>query len=84
MASELILLVDDEPSITQLARMYLERDGFRISEALDGESALEAAKQKPALIVLDVMFAQGGRLRCLPPVAFGGRSGPHHHADCAG
>lgn len=56
MASELILLVDDEPSITQLARMYLERDGFRISEALDGESALEAAKQKPALIVLDVML----------------------------
>lgn len=56
MASELILLVDDEPSITQLARMYLERDGFRIAEALDGESALEAAKQKPALIVLDVML----------------------------
>lgn len=56
MTSELILLVDDEPSITQLARMYLERDGFRISEALDGESALEAAKQKPALIVLDVML----------------------------
>lgn len=56
MSSELILLVDDEPSITQLARMYLERDGFRIAEAADGESALDAAKQKPALIVLDVML----------------------------
>lgn len=56
MTSELILLVDDEPSIIQLARMYLERDGFRIAEAADGESALEAAKQKPALIVLDVML----------------------------
>jgi DNA-binding response OmpR family regulator len=57
MSSELILLVDDEPSITELARMYLERDGFRIHEAADGESALEAAtKQKPALIVLDVML----------------------------
>lgn len=56
MSSELILLVDDEPSITQLARMYLERDGYRIAEAADGESALEAAKQKPALIVLDVML----------------------------
>ena len=54
---ELILLVDDEPSITELARMYLERDGYRIHEAADGESALEAAaKQKPALIVLDVML----------------------------
>ncbi len=57
MSAELILLVDDEPSITELARMYLERDGFRIQEAADGESALEAAvKHKPALIVLDVML----------------------------
>ncbi|MFN8433251.1 MAG: response regulator transcription factor [Anaerolineales bacterium] len=57
MSAELILLVDDEPSITELARMYLERDGYRIHEAADGESALEAAvKQKPALIVLDVML----------------------------
>ncbi len=57
MSSELILLVDDEPAITQLARMYLERDGYRIEEIADGESALLAAeKQKPALIVLDVMI----------------------------
>lgn len=57
MASELILLVDDEPSITELSRMYLERDGYRIHEAHDGESALEAAvKHQPALIVLDVML----------------------------
>ena len=57
MTSELILLVDDEPSIIQLARMYFERDGFRIHEAMDGEAALEAvAKHHPALIVLDVML----------------------------
>jgi len=57
MSSELILIVDDEPSIIQLARMYLERDGFRIHESADGESALDAvAKHKPALIVLDVML----------------------------
>jgi two-component system alkaline phosphatase synthesis response regulator PhoP len=57
MTSELILLVDDEPSITQLARMYLEREGFRVQDTGDGESALEAvAKQKPALMVLDVML----------------------------
>jgi two-component system alkaline phosphatase synthesis response regulator PhoP len=57
MSSELILLVDDEPSIIQLARMYFERDGFRVQEAADGESALEAAaKHHPALIVLDVML----------------------------
>ena len=57
MTSELILLVDDEPSIIQLARMYFERDGFRIQEAMDGEAALEVvAKYHPALIVLDVML----------------------------
>lgn len=57
MTSELILLVDDELSITQLARMYLERDGYRVEEIADGESALEAVeKQKPALVVLDVML----------------------------
>lgn len=57
MTSELILLVDDEPSIIQLARMYFERDGFRILEAPDGETALDVIhKHKPALIVLDVML----------------------------
>ncbi len=57
MSSELILLVDDEPSIIQLARMYFERDGFRVQEISDGEAALEAvAKKRPALIVLDVML----------------------------
>ena len=57
MTSETILLVDDEPSITQLARLYLEREGFRVLDAGDGEAALEAvAKQKPALMVLDVML----------------------------
>jgi DNA-binding response OmpR family regulator len=55
--NELVLLVDDEPSILQLARMYLERDGFRIQEAKDGESALEAiTRLQPALVVLDVML----------------------------
>ena len=57
MTSELVLLVDDEPSILQLARMYLERDGFRIQEAKDGEAALEAiTRLQPALVVLDVML----------------------------
>jgi two-component system alkaline phosphatase synthesis response regulator PhoP len=57
MSNELILLVDDEPSIVQLARLYLERDGFRIESAGDGETALDkVSKQQPALIVLDLML----------------------------
>ncbi|OQX65268.1 MAG: DNA-binding response regulator [Anaerolinea sp. 4484_236] len=57
MAAELILLVDDEPSIVQLAQMYLEREGFRIASAGDGQAALDAvASLSPALVVLDVML----------------------------
>ena len=36
-----ILLVDDEPSIVSLAKMYLERDGFRTESAENGLLALE-------------------------------------------
>ncbi len=55
--NKLILLVDDEPSIIQLARMYLEREGFRLIAASDGESALTlVAREHPALVVLDVML----------------------------
>ncbi|OQY33047.1 MAG: DNA-binding response regulator [Anaerolineaceae bacterium 4572_5.1] len=57
MAAELILLVDDEPSIVQLAQMYLEREGFRIASAGDGQAALDAvASLSPPLVVLDVML----------------------------
>ena len=52
-----ILLVDDEPSILKLARMYLEREGFRVLEAADGEAAMDAiTRRRPALVVLDVML----------------------------
>jgi len=55
--NELILLVDDEPSIIQLSRMYLEREGFRIDSVTDGEAALAAvAREHPALVVLDIML----------------------------
>jgi DNA-binding response OmpR family regulator len=57
MSSELILLVDDEPSIVQLVRMYLERENFRVEAVGDGEAALEAVKRlDPHLVVLDVML----------------------------
>jgi DNA-binding response OmpR family regulator len=55
--NELILLVDDEPSILELARMYLEREGFRIQSVQDGQAALETVmRAQPALVVLDVMI----------------------------
>ncbi len=59
MADELILLVDDEPNIIQLARMYLEREGYRIISAADVKAALETIRsKKPNLVVLDVMLPE--------------------------
>ena len=57
MSDNLILIVDDEPSIVQLAKMYLEREGFRTQSAGDGEAALaKVASHHPVLVVLDVML----------------------------
>ena len=38
---ERILVVDDEDRIRRLLRMYLEREGYLIDEAEDGETALK-------------------------------------------
>ena len=57
MSREFLLLVDDEANITDLARMYLEREGYMINIAANGLEALEAIRRdKPALVVLDLML----------------------------
>jgi DNA-binding response OmpR family regulator len=59
MASERILLVDDEANIIDLARMYLERDGFQVEAAVDGAEAVEKISElKPDLVVLDIMLPE--------------------------
>jgi DNA-binding response OmpR family regulator len=53
----LILVVDDEPRVARLARDYLEKNGFRVTTAADGQTALAAARRdKPDLVVLDLML----------------------------
>ena len=50
-----ILLVDDEPKIVQLGRDYLERAGFGVVSAANGEAALAVFRSRPPdLIVLDL------------------------------
>jgi DNA-binding response OmpR family regulator len=50
-----ILVVDDEPKITQLAQDYLERAGFAVHKVGDGAAALAAHRaHRPDLIVLDL------------------------------
>jgi two-component system response regulator ResD len=54
---ERILVVDDEERIRRLLRMYLEKEGYEIEEAEDGESALQKATEGDyTLVILDVML----------------------------
>lgn len=52
-----VLLVDDDPKIRDVLRVYVEREGHRTLFAADGEAALETAlRARPDLILLDVML----------------------------
>ncbi len=52
-----ILLVDDDPNITALVRMYLEKEGYTVQTAERGDTALECfRKNPPHLVLLDVML----------------------------
>jgi len=52
-----VLVVDDDPKIITLVRMYLEREGFRVIAAPDGPAALEAFdRHAPEFVILDLML----------------------------
>ncbi len=52
-----ILLVDDDPNISHLVRLYLEKEGFDVTEAARGDDALSSfQKEAPSLVLLDVML----------------------------
>ena len=51
------LVVDDEPPLVRLLSAYLEREGFSVSTAGDGEEALRLARENPPdVVVLDLML----------------------------
>ena len=55
--SKSILVVEDEQTIREVVRRYLERDGFDVREAANGHAALDAIEDEPPdLIVLDLML----------------------------
>jgi two-component system KDP operon response regulator KdpE len=54
---QVVLVADDDPLIQRLVRTHLDRAGFRVVTAADGEAALDmAAAEQPDLIVLDLML----------------------------
>src|ERR1041384_3811142 len=55
--ADTILLVDDEQHIIDLAKMYLEQEGWKTTSATDGAVALQRIlSEKPSLVVLDLML----------------------------
>jgi len=58
-----ILVVDDDRNIVELLRLHLERAGYQVVLAFDGQQAVAAAhKEKPDLILLDIMLPAGSGL----------------------
>jgi DNA-binding response OmpR family regulator len=57
MAAELVLVVDDEPTVREVVSRYLELGGYRVAVAGDGPTALRTAGELlPDLVVLDLML----------------------------
>ncbi len=58
-----ILIIEDEGRIVRLIRDYLEKEGYKVVDARDGEEGLVAfQRQDPALIILDLMLPEKGGL----------------------
>jgi diguanylate cyclase (GGDEF)-like protein len=53
----LVLIVDDEPDIRKVLRLYLEEEGYQIVEAPNGTEALTIFQQlRPSLVLLDILM----------------------------
>lgn len=51
----LVLIIDDEPQIRRLLRVTLEANGFRVTDAANGQEGLaEAAQRRPEVVLLDL------------------------------
>ena len=52
-----ILIADDEESIIEVVKIYLEKEGYSVLTALDGDTAIELEiAEKPDLLILDIML----------------------------
>src|SRR3972149_1962893 len=57
MQGKTVLLVEDEAAIVDVVRRYLERDGYRVMVASDGQRAVdEFQRLRPDLVLLDLML----------------------------
>jgi DNA-binding NtrC family response regulator len=55
----LVLVIDDDAKVRRICRLLLERAGFEVAEASDGETGLRAFRKRPADVVLCDLFMPG-------------------------
>jgi len=52
-----VMVVDDDPDFVEITRMILERNGYKVNTAANGDQALEAMREDvPDLLLLDIMM----------------------------
>ena len=65
-ANPAVLVTDDDEDLRLLCQMHLEMGGFRVSQAANGQEALDVARQNPPdLILLDLMMPVKDGWECL-------------------
>lgn len=54
-----VLIIEDDPNIAELIRLYLEKDGFEVTIAADGKSGVDMFfKVHPSIVLLDIMLPE--------------------------
>ncbi len=65
-ADKTVLIVDDDDSVRELLEFVVKKEGFKVEKAVDGEEALNKARQVlPDLILLDLMLPKFGGFEIL-------------------
>lgn len=65
-----ILVVDDEPHVSLILKQFLERNGYRVNTALNGEQALVCIAEKmPDVLITDVQMPKMGGLELCETIA---------------
>ena len=85
-----ILVVDDEPDVITYMKVFLEKNGYEVLTAYDGDEALKVAEgEKPDLVTLDIMMPKETGVRfyrrakkdealaSIPIIVISGMSGRH-------
>ena len=56
MAVNKVLLVDDDPNIIEVLKLYFEKEGYQVSTCMQGDRAIGTFAQfKPDIVLLDLM-----------------------------